>query len=128
MQFEDSFSYIIPVILTARSLQMIVYGSLSIASYIATLCNVNVMHTCALPVIQSSCENGEARLADGSTKREGRVEVCMDGEWSSVCGKKWDYREARTVCRQLKFPNHGESHTHTHSFFYNIVAERRKHK
>ena len=74
----------------------------------------NVTHACALPVIHSSCENGEARLADGDTKREGRVEICIDGAWSSICGKDWDDREARTVCRQLKFPNHGQSHMQTH--------------
>ena len=80
--------------------------------------HANVTHVCALPVIQSSCKHGEARLADGNTKREGRVEVCIDGVWSAVCGKDWDDREARTLCRQLKFPNHGESYMQTHSQYF----------
>ena len=48
---------------------------------------------------------GDVRLADGVAVNEGRVEVCVDGEWGTVCngykGASWDVSEARVVCNQL---------------------------
>ena len=34
---------------------------------------------------------------------DGRVEICLDGFWRSVCGDGWDYRDADVVCRQLEY-------------------------
>ena len=47
------------------------------------------------------CSNGAIRLADGLTEYEGRVEICYDNHWGSVCGNYWDNSEANVVCRQL---------------------------
>ena len=40
----------------------------------------------------------------GSTNREGRVEVCVDGRWGTVCGEGWGDTEAGLVCARLGFP------------------------
>ena len=40
---------------------------------------------------------------NGKTSTDGRVEICVDGLWGSVCDDKWDYRDAEVVCRQLQF-------------------------
>ena len=54
-------------------------------------------------IVLSSCTNGTVRLMNGSTSDEGRVEVCVNGEWGTVCDSGWDRREAEVVCRQLGY-------------------------
>ncbi|XP_076831295.1 neurotrypsin isoform X2 [Brachyhypopomus gauderio] len=43
------------------------------------------------------------RLVDGESRREGRVEVFMEGQWGSVCDDGWNDVNAGVVCRQLGF-------------------------
>ena len=54
---------------------------------------------------------------NGSTNREGRVEVCVDGRWGTVCGEGWGDTEAGLVCARLGFPGQGESNFR-HSYDY----------
>ena len=41
------------------------------------------------------------RLVDGPSLLDGRVEVCIDEEWVSVCDDHWDMYDAKVVCNQL---------------------------
>ena len=50
-----------------------------------------------------NCTDGEFRLADGLTERDGRVEICYGGVWGSICNDGWDDRAASVICRQLGF-------------------------
>ena len=58
-------------------------------------------------VTNSDCVNGSIRLVDGRSgyDYEGRVELCQDGEWKTVCDENWGRQEAQVVCIQLGYPN-----------------------
>ena len=49
------------------------------------------------------CSEGSIRLTDGDVEQEGRVEVCVNGVWGSVCDNGWDTTDAYVVCQQLGY-------------------------
>ena len=54
-------------------------------------------------VEQANCTNGAVRLVDGSEPHEGRVEVCVNEAWGTVCSNSWNSAYARVVCAQLGY-------------------------
>lgn len=51
---------------------------------------------------------GMIRLREGESSREGRVEICLNNEWGTVCEHDWETADATVVCRQLGFSDRGE--------------------
>ena len=49
------------------------------------------------------CTYGDIRLADGSTSFEGRVEICINETYGTVCDDFWNVNDAEVVCRQLGY-------------------------
>ena len=59
-----------------------------------------------LPTVESTgstCTYGDVRLVDGSNQYEGRVEVCINDQWGTVCDNSWGTTDATTVCKQLGY-------------------------
>ena len=52
----------------------------------------------------SSCIDDTVQLVGGASPNEGRVEICQNGGWESVCDYGWGTNDARVVCRQLRLP------------------------
>ena len=51
-----------------------------------------------LPVL---CEDGEVRLVNGTVPDSGRVEICFNNEWGTVCDDTWDENDAAVVLDNL---------------------------
>ena len=50
------------------------------------------------------CRYGEIVLVGGITQYEGRVDVCLDGRWNTICRDAcWGPPDSRVICRQLGF-------------------------
>lgn len=49
----------------------------------------------------SNCNNGQVRLVNGSTSTQGRLEVCYNNVWGSVCGYNFNAVDGYVVCREL---------------------------
>ena len=55
-----------------------------------------------------SCAEGEVRVRGTSSPMIGRVEVCIQEKWRSVCSTQWNRTDAEVICRQLGFSSYGE--------------------
>ena len=79
---------------------MFVYHSLVPTQY----CIIFIQYCVLVPEgVPKVCENGDIRLAGGKMSHEGRVELCFNGRWGTVCDDGWDQQDAAVVCRQLGF-------------------------
>ena len=55
----------------------------------------------------TDCSDGEIRLVGGTRLNEGRIEICMDKTWGTVCDNFLDLNDALAICVQLGYPELG---------------------
>ena len=75
----------------------------------------SVVHYCsslAPATTPACCNDGDIRLVNGSVTREGRVEICYNNQWGTVCDDFFGSPEAKVICRQLGYSTVGEVQQH----------------
>ena len=60
-----------------------------------------------LTTANANCTTGDVRLADGLISNAGRVEICINNAWGTVCDYRWQESSASVVCKQLGFQPYG---------------------
>jgi deleted-in-malignant-brain-tumors protein 1 len=60
--------------------------------------------------ITAICCNGAVRLASSTQSVDsvfGRVDVCVNGTWGTICSDFWENIDASIVCKQLGYTEYG---------------------
>ena len=66
------------------------------------------------------CEDNYPRLVDDSdsavlikdTLSRGRVEICVDNAFHTICENGWNNNDASVLCSELGFSRYGRSYSH----------------
>jgi deleted-in-malignant-brain-tumors protein 1 len=56
----------------------------------------------------AGCQNLALRLVSGTSTLEGRVELCSNNQWGTLCDDFFGALEAQVICRQLGFSDSGK--------------------
>ena len=71
------------------------------SSFKLTLCIVSLIY--AASVACAVCNYDDIRLVGGLYDNEGRVELCINNTWGTVCDDEWHDDDASVVCVQLGY-------------------------
>lgn len=76
---------------------------MKLTQLLAVCIHVSILTECVwqsdLEILE--CIDGGVRLVDGGSVTEGRVEVCLGGQWGTVCTDLWTSEDTDVVCGQL---------------------------
>lgn len=79
------------------------------------VCAIIIHQSLCLPALEK-CQHGDIKLEGGSNYATiGRVDVCVNGVWGSICWSSFDNNDASVICTQLGYSRYGR---------YNIIIQK----
>ena len=54
-----------------------------------------------------NCDDEALRLVGGNNPLEGRVEICINNAWGTICDSTFNQDDADVICRQLGVIHNG---------------------
>ena len=85
------------------------------------LANLNIFFSSFLATTTpyDNCTDGQLRLVGGANIREGRVEICINNAWGTICRDDvFSRQDAIVVCTQMGFSNRGMFPSELIQIFY----------
>lgn len=73
------------------------------AVYMCACTMLKNLYSAVKHLLPTNCTTGDVRLAGSSTPNKGRVEICINTVWASVCSSNFHLEEANVVCGQLGY-------------------------
>ena len=58
--------------------------------------------------LPANCSDGDVRLVDGTALNDGRVEICFNHAWGTICNNGFGRPDAGVICQQLGLSRFGE--------------------
>lgn len=90
--------------ITVTTLKMLVLGACLNVSQVLFSITVVLHHSFSNLGL---CNDTDLRLVGGVNEREGRIEICFNETWGTVCSNGWTSSDANVACRQLGFSKIG---------------------
>ena len=86
------------------------------------MCTILYHFSTTAAEVDDNCTHGDLRIASrtdssGSMYSEGRLEVCVNGAWGTVCDSAYGSRDAHVACTQLGYGDEGIFFTDHYSLF-----------
>ena len=66
-----------------------------------------LLHYFYIYITIAPCNESDVRLRDGPSKASGRIELCHNGTWGTICSDFWDNIDASILCKQLGYSPYG---------------------
>ncbi|XP_041457301.1 scavenger receptor cysteine-rich domain superfamily protein-like [Lytechinus variegatus] len=104
---QDAFSDFHPMVFTGHDIACdgseyhLYYCS---ADWDSPTCTSNKVAsvTCA-DSYEDLLQDGDLRMTNGTSSKDGQIEMFNEGFWRPVCGDEWGWEEATVACRQLGY-------------------------
>ncbi len=72
--------------------------------------------------MRGGCIDGEIRLVGGNVI-SGRLELCINNAWGTVCEEGFTADDAQVVCYQTGLPHNGTDLTVCNTYYFSYLQE-----
>ena len=100
---KKSFKWVLCLVTHVNNTAIQSYRNFKSANY-----HSFVYLTSSLDAPTSNCNDGNIRVID-TTDDSGRVQICENGIYNSICSEQWTDSNAEVVCRELGLVPQGNS-------------------